>query len=246
MAKYPTVIFVHGAWHGAWSWAPLQAKLDKIGVPSIAVDLPGHSANTRQFTDMHGDARHVAQVAANIGGDIILVGHSYGGAVIGQAASQLRGNATANVVHLVYMAAFVVDVGESVGGLAAELAKESPVESNMLGSAMIPGPEGLLLLDAHGAIDALYNECSKKMAKAAIARLSPQPMVTFSQPATGAAWKLVPTTYVVCEKDNAVHPKHQRLMAKRCNNVVSIEADHSPFMCMPKKSAKIIAKIASA
>jgi pimeloyl-ACP methyl ester carboxylesterase len=244
MSKYPTVIFVHGAWHGAWSWAPLQAKLDKIGVPSIAVDLPGHSTNTQQFTDMHGDARYVAQVAANIGGDIILVGHSYGGGVIGQAAAQLRGNATANVVHLVYMAAFVLDVGESVGGLAAELAKQSPVESNMLGSAMIPGPDGLLLLDPVGAVDALYNECSKKMTKAAIARLSPQPAITFSQPTNGAPWKLIPSTYVVCEKDNAVHPEHQRLMAARCSKVISISADHSPFMCMPKESAKIIAKIA--
>jgi pimeloyl-ACP methyl ester carboxylesterase len=246
MSKYPTVIFVHGAWHGAWSWAPLQSELDKVGVPSVAVDLPGHSTNTQQFTDMQGHARYVAQVAANIGGDIVLVGHSYGGGVIGQAAAQLRGNATANVTHLVYMAAFVLDVGESVGGLASDLAKESPVESNMLGSAMIPGPEGLLLLDTKGAVKALYNECSKKMAKAAIARLSPQPMVTFSQPATGAPWKLIPSTYVICEKDNAVHPEHQKLMAKRCSKAISIDADHSPFMCMPKKSAKIIAKIAGA
>jgi hypothetical protein len=49
----------------------------------------------------------------------------------------------------------------------------------------------------------------------------------------------------VCEKDNAVHPEHQRLMAARCSKVISINADHSPFMCMPKESAKIIAKIAS-
>jgi pimeloyl-ACP methyl ester carboxylesterase len=246
MAKYPTIIFVHGAWHGAWSWAPLQAKLDKLGIASLAVDLPGHGASLQQFTDMHGDARHVAEVAAKVGGDIVLVGHSYGGGVIGEAASRLRGNATATVVHLVYMAAFVLDVDESVGGLAASLAKESPVESNMLGSAMIQGPEGLLLLDTDKAVDALYNECPKKMAKAAIARLSPQPAVTFGQPSTGAPWKLTPSTYVVCEKDNAVHAEHQRLMAKRCTNVISIKADHSPFMCMPKETAKILADVVGA
>lgn len=242
MTTFPTALFVHGAWHGGWSWAPLQAQLDKRGIASIAVDLPGHGASTLEFTDMHGDARHVAEVAQRIGGNIILVGHSYGGGVIGEAATQImnaNSDQSVTVSHLVYMAAFVLDVGESVGGLAASL----PKEPNLLNPAIISGADGNLTLDAAKAIPALYNTSSKKMARAAVARLSPQPAVTFGQPCTGAPWKLLPSTYVVCEKDQAVHPNHQRIMAERCTNVVSLDCDHSPFMCMPKESAKILKKI---
>jgi pimeloyl-ACP methyl ester carboxylesterase len=239
MAQHLTVIFVHGAWHGAWSWAPLQAKLDKKGIASIAVDLPGHGASTAAFTDMHGDAQHVADVADKIGGEIVLVGHSYGGGVIGETATRLIGSNSVHISHLVYMAAYVLDEGESVGGLAASL----PKESNKLAAAMSLGEDGLLHLDAEKAVAALYNECSTKMAAAAVARLSAQPPATFSQPTTGAPWKSIPSTYVVCEKDKAVHPHHQQIMAEHCTNVISIKADHSPFMCMPKESAQIIADI---
>ena len=114
----PLVVLVHGAWHGAWCFAALQAELDSRGIPSLAVDLPGHGASTAPLGDLHGDAAALTEVLRTVRGPVVLVGHSYGGAVISQAAIP------SNVVHLVYLAAFVLDafaftaesrVGNAVG-----------------------------------------------------------------------------------------------------------------------------------
>ncbi|MGA0194495.1 MAG: alpha/beta fold hydrolase, partial [Ilumatobacteraceae bacterium] len=58
----PLVVLVHGAWHGAWCWAPLQTELDRRGIASLAVDLPGHGSTGAPFTDLHGDAAAVIEV----------------------------------------------------------------------------------------------------------------------------------------------------------------------------------------
>ena len=68
-------------------------------------------------------------------------------------------------------------------------------------------------------------------------------MATFGQPATGAPWKTIPSTYVVCEQDQAIHPNHQRIMAKRCGTVLSLNTDHSPFISMTTSTADIITNI---
>ena len=102
----PLVLLVHGAWHGAWCWAALQSELDQHGIASLAIDLPGHGASTLPLSDMHGDAQHVADVASKIGRPVVLVGHSYGGGVIGEAAHILRNSISAPVQHLVYLTAF--------------------------------------------------------------------------------------------------------------------------------------------
>ncbi len=87
MSELPLVVLVHGAWHGAWCWAAVQAELDGRGLASLAVDLPGHGASTLPFTDLAGDAAHVADVVARAARPVVLVGHSYGGAVIGEAGA---------------------------------------------------------------------------------------------------------------------------------------------------------------
>ena len=239
----PLVLLVHGAWHGAWCWAALQSELDQHGIASLAIDLPGHGASTLPLSDMHGDAQHVADIALKIGRPVVLVGHSYGGGVIGEAAHILRNSTTAPVQHLLYLTAFCLDTGESVGGLAASL----PPEDALLNAAILPGPNGAsggtLVLDCTKAHDALYGCCPTNVSDAAIARLSPQPMATFGQPASGAPWKTLPSTYVVCEQDQAVHPNHQRIMAERCGAVHSLNTDHSPFVSMTVETAAIIKNI---
>ena len=238
------VILVHGAWHGAWCWAALQNELDARGIASLAVDLPGHGASTLPLGDMYGDAQYVVDIAAKIGGPVVLVGHSYGGGVITEAAHRLRAHPHVQVRHLVYLTAFCVDEGESVGGLAAAL----PRQDTLLAAAILPGPTmangvATFVVDCDKARDAFYGQCSAEMSAAAVQRLSPQPMATFGQPATGAAWKLIASTYVVCERDEAIHPSHQRMMAQRCGTVYSLDTDHSPFASMPQETANIIASI---
>ncbi len=102
-----TVVFVHGAWHGAWCWAPVLDELRAVGVPAVAVDLPGHGADPRPLADVAGDTAHVLEVLDGIDGPVVLVGHSYGGVVITGAGVH------PNVRHLVYLAALVLDHGET-------------------------------------------------------------------------------------------------------------------------------------
>jgi hypothetical protein len=109
---------------------------------------------------------------------------------------------------------------------------------------MRPGDDGTSVLDPAAAVPALYGACDPTVAAAAVARLSPQPMATMVQPVTGSPLASVPSTYVVCTHDDAVHPDHQVIMATRCREVVTFDTDHSPFASMPVETADLIARIA--
>ncbi|MEC8465318.1 MAG: alpha/beta fold hydrolase, partial [Actinomycetota bacterium] len=74
------VLLVHGAWHGAWCWAPLQQALDQLGIPSYAIDLPGHGISPLPLGDLHSDAAAVVEALDTLPSDTLLIGHSYGGA----------------------------------------------------------------------------------------------------------------------------------------------------------------------
>lgn len=235
------MVLVHGAWHGAWCWSALQSELDRRGVPSIAIDLPGHGASTSSLTDMHGDARCVAdtlQVLRDRGVDEpVLVGHSYGGAVISQAAVFHP-----NIAHLVYVAAFALNDGESV--MSALLS--FPPASVGLQAAMSSRDDGNTTLDPSLAKPALYGNCDSIAADAALERLSPQPMITMTQPMTGSPRSTIESTYVLCRRDDSVHPSHQEIMASRCATTVELDTDHSPFLSMVRETADILESIARA
>lgn len=233
------VVLVHGAWHGAWCWSALQAELDRRGVPSIAIDLPGHGASTSPLCDLHGDARCVVDTLSVLRdrcvAEPVLVGHSYGGAVITQAAASHPG-----VSHLVYLAAFAPDDGESVIGALMSF----PTESVGLQRAMIGRDDGTSVLDPVLARPALYGNCDPVIAEAALARVSPQPNATMTQPVEGSPRATIDSTFVVCERDDAVHPNHQRIMAARCGHTIVLDTDHSPFLSMVRETADILEAIA--
>jgi pimeloyl-ACP methyl ester carboxylesterase len=228
------IVLVHGAWHGAWCWAALQAELDRRGVPSYALDLPGHGSSTLPLGDLHGDAAHVAEVIDRLGVDVVLVGHSYGGAVVTEAAAR-----TSRVRHLVYLTAFTLDAGESVLSLLGSL----PPADVALGTAIRPGPDGTTVIDPTLASAAFYGCCAPDVAAASAARLSPQPVATMHQVVTAAPWRTIPSTYVRCTLDAAIHPSHQDAMAARCGQVVTIETDHSPFASRPVETADVLAPL---
>lgn len=235
------VVLVHGAWHGAWCFSALQAELDQRGIASLAIDLPGHGASAASLTDMHGDAQCVVDTLAVLrsrGIDrVVLVGHSYGGAVISQAAST-----DDSVSHLVYLAAFAPAKDQSV---MAQLLSMPPQETP-LGGAMIMSDDGTSTIDPNFAKMAFYGRCDESIVAASIARLSPQPMSTMTQAVTGAPRDSIESTYVVCLQDNAVHPEHQRTMAELCTHVVSLDTDHSPFVSMVIETADVLERIARA
>lgn len=174
----PLVVLTHGAWHGAWCWAALQAELDRRGVASMAIDLPGHGCSTLPFSDLHGDAQHVVDVVARLGRRVVLVGHSYGGAVITEAAHHIEKAMPAGITHLVYLAAFCLDAGESVMDLARH-ESGGPVD---LGSAIIPIDGGLSVLDPDKATRALYGDCDELTVSAALADSAPNRSQRWSNP----------------------------------------------------------------
>ncbi|MEO6123761.1 MAG: alpha/beta hydrolase [Ilumatobacteraceae bacterium] len=234
----PIVVLVHGAWHGAWCWAALQAELDSRGIASVAVDLPGHGVSTEPLGDLVGDAAHLDAVIATIDAPIVLVGHSYGGAVITEASATSA--VAAKVVHLVYLTAYVPDVGESVMGMARSM----PPATTALSEAMVMADDHeTFTIDPASAHATFYGRCDPITTPANIARLCPQPVATFAQPLTGAGWSSIPSTYVRCTLDEAIHISHQDLMSAHCTNVETLETDHSPFASMPIQTAEIIARL---
>ncbi|MEZ5411955.1 MAG: alpha/beta fold hydrolase [Acidimicrobiales bacterium] len=240
------VVLVHGAFHGAWCWAGLQAELDRRGVPSFAVDLPGHGVSTEPLTDLHGDAEAVTRVLERMGvDDIVLVGHSYGGAVISQA--DLGGQ----VSRLVYLAAIVPDAGEDPAAVMAAFpdpprraGSGSGGSGGGSGPLFVRQPDGTLGADPALGPSVFYNTCTPAQTAAALARLCPQRAATFKQPLTRANWRSVPSTYVKCLQDKAVPPAAQDQQAERCSELVSIDSDHSPFLCAPSTLADLLVPLA--
>jgi pimeloyl-ACP methyl ester carboxylesterase len=231
---------VHGAWHGGWCWAALQAELDRRGVPSYAIDLPGHGASIQALTDLYGDAEHVAAVVNRLAehhGDVVLVGHSYGGAVISQATT-----AASAISNLVYLTAFCLDEGVAV--LDATRSMPS-VHTALADGTMQRSADGKVwTIVAERATAAFYGCCSPAAATASIARLGAQPLTTFTQPVLAAPWKTIPSTYVRCLRDEAIHITHQDLMSERCGKIATLDTDHSPFLSAVSETADILESLA--
>lgn len=230
------VLLVHGAWSGGWCWARLQTELDRLGVASYSMDLPGHGASPLPLGDLAGDARAVADAAAAIGPETVLVGHSYGGAVITGAA------ALSPVSHLVYIAAFALDDGESVNGFL----RAAPRHRVELADAIQPAEDGTSTLDPKLIGPLFYPTLSETEQEALTSRHSPQPNAAMTQAVVGSPRESTPSTYVLCQRDRVVHPEHQRIMAARCDEVIELDRDHYPYVEEPTESARIIARLAAA
>lgn len=235
-----TALLVHGAWHGAWAWDRVLARLHSAGVEGTAIDLPGHGDDQAAFGDLHGDAAWVRRELDRLGREVVLVGHSYGGAVITEAGDHPA------VDHLVYVAAFALDAGESCVSAATDSVKQMSHEGRPdLASGIAVTPDSSLILDPLIAAECLYNDCDEQTVAWALDRLGPQPLVTLQQEPAAVAWQGRPSTYVVCNDDRAVHPDLQRMMARRCGAVVEWATDHSPFLCRPDLVAGLLVELAT-
>lgn len=236
-----TVVLVHGAWHGAWCWASVLAGLDEQGVPAVAVDLPGHGASTLPLGDLHGDADHVRSVLDDLaaGGTegVVLVGHSYGGAVITDAGTHPL------VRRLVYVTAFAPDEGETVLGLALDHEEQSD-----LGPIIRFDDDDTNHLDPDLVVGALYGDCSPADVERALSLLGQQPGASFAQPPRAVAWRERPVTYAVCGADRGVLPSLQRRMAERIPDAAVVEwpdSSHSPFLSQPGAVVDLLAGLAA-
>jgi pimeloyl-ACP methyl ester carboxylesterase len=236
------VLLVHGAFHGAWCWEPVISMLVDAGVEATALDLPGHGQDPGPLSDLHGDAARVRAELDRLGSDVVLVGHSYGGAVITEAGDHPA------VDHLVYVAAMALDSEETCISAARADAAASGVSYDgrpSLTAGVTEGPDGAMTLEPSAAARCLYNTCDETTVAWALARLGPQPMATMVQTPSAVAWRSKPSTYVVCAEDLAVHPGVQRILARRCTTALEWPTDHSPFLCEPERVVHLLSDLAS-
>ncbi|RBY83745.1 alpha/beta hydrolase [Geodermatophilus sp. TF02-6] len=218
----PGAVFVHGLWHGAWCWDGVRAALHERGVGSIAVELP--------LTDLAADTRATRDALDRFGRPAVLVGHSYGGAVVtGAGAHPL-------VRELVYVAAFQLDDGESV----SRVLPGRSVPETRLGEALrVTGDE--VALDPVLGPRLLYGDAPPGVAAEAAARLRPVGRRVFRGVPSAVAWHTVPSTYVVCAADEVVHPELQRAMAQRATRRLEWPCGHSPAATRPEVVAGLVA-----
>lgn len=236
-----TLILVHGAWHGAWCWDTLVPLLEAQGHTVLAPDLPGHELpdGAPATTTLEDYGRAVASLANAQGEQVVLVGHSMGGGVISQAPSY-----STNITGLIYLAAFVLQHGDSI----ATLAGASEVDELSDHVDMAPDGGRTVIQDGAGSF-VFYEDCSLDDQAAANARLIPQPiqpLMDTLEDMEGRAMSL-PAIGIVCEQDRAVHPGLQRMMCEARNDmtVYEMEASHSPFMSKPQELADLITKAVS-
>lgn len=222
------VVLVHGAWHGGWCYERVVDLLTADGVRVIAPDLPGHGDDPGPFTDLHGDA---ARLTAALDGlsDVVLLGHSYGGAVITEAGGHDA------VRHLVYLGALALDRGETCSRAAfAESAGISHEGRPDLARSLLFHDDGTSSLLPEAAT-CLYQDCGPEDVAWAMARVGPQPMLNLAQEPAAVAWRRTPSTYVVCADDQTIHPDLQRILACRCTTSVEWATGHSPFLSRPEQ-----------
>ena len=239
----PTIVLVHGAWHGAWCWDLVSGQLDSAGVDVVAVDLPGHGANREPLADLHGDSAAVRSTLDNLDGPAVLVGHSYGGAVVTEAGAHER------VAHVVYIAAFNLARGECVGSAAADEALAAHIDHTGrpdLGAALTSDDDGeSTTIASEFAGPIFYNDCTPETAAWATTRLGRQRMANFSDQPAAIAWHDRPSTYLICGDDNAVHPDLQRLLARRATTSIEWATGHSPFLSQPQLLATFLRDVAA-
>jgi pimeloyl-ACP methyl ester carboxylesterase len=238
-ASRPTVVLVHGAWANSASWSGVIERLQSKG---YTVDAPPNPLRS-----LKGDAATIADFLKTINGPIVLVGHSYGGAVITNAA---RGNR--NVKALVYVDAFAPAKGETTLGL----------DSSKPGSALGAGPAKVFNLvpfpgakkgDALAYVkpsvfeQAFANGLPAKQGAVLAATQSPVAFSAVTAPSGTPAWKTVPSWYVLGTIDKAIPPAIQQSMAQRIHaHITRVRAGHLSMIAAPGVVAKVITAAAKA
>jgi pimeloyl-ACP methyl ester carboxylesterase len=218
------VVLVHGAFADGSGWRTVSDILERDGYSVSVVQEPE--------TSLADDAAATKRVVGQVNKPLILVGHSYGGAVITEAGNepQVRG--------LVYIAAFQPDNGETLGGL---LQKTPPAGANNA----VPAGEGYVIVDPNKFHADFAADVPAKDAHFMAISQVPISTSSFGTPIANAAWHNKPSWYAVATGDRMINPDLERFMAKRAGSTtVEIKGSHSIYMSQPAAVAKLIEQAA--
>ena len=223
----PTIVLVHGAFADGTGWQRVIPTLQRDGYEVIAVQNP--------LASLAGDVETTKRVIDAQKGPVVLVGHSYGGAVITGAAA-----GSSNVKALVYLAAFAPEAGEPVGAFG----EKYPVDLN---SALKPDSAGFLYVDRARFRELFCADVPATEARVAAATQKPIHNSAFGASVPQAAWKNIPSWYLVSQDDRAINPELERFYAKRMNAKTSeVKASHVAFISHPDVVARLIEQAAVA
>src|ERR1700691_5586997 len=182
-AGVKNILLVHGAWADGSSWSKVITLLNAKGFHCVAVQIP--------LTSLADDVDTTERAIALQDGPVILVGHSYGGAVITQAGNDPK------VVGLVFVAAFAPAEGESVGSISA------PYPPAPLGSELRPDAQGFLLITPKGIDEDFAQDLTLAEKQLVLATQGPTNAAAFGANITTAAWKTEPYSFVIARDDRA-------------------------------------------
>lgn len=218
----PNIVLVHGAWADGSSWSGVIQILQKAGYTVTAVQNP--------LTSLADDVARTREVLAAQSGPTIVVGHSYGGQVIGEL-----GTDAPNAVGLVYVAAFGFDKGESIQALT-----ERGTPPAWLAS-LHPDKQGFLSWDQAGFLKYFASDVDPARARVLAAAQKPIAFTILGTPAGTPSWRSLPSWYLVATNDQIIPPDAQRLFAKRMGATVSsVASSHVAMISQPAAVARFI------
>jgi pimeloyl-ACP methyl ester carboxylesterase len=221
------VVLVHGAWADGSSWAKIIPLLEKRGLHVVAVQNP--------LSGLADDVAAAKRVIDAQDGPVLLVGHSYGGAVITEAGNNPK------VARLVYVAAFGPDAGESLGTTAKDFAPPPVVPE------VKPIEDGYVVLTRKGILEDFAQDLPTAEKHLLAATQGPTSGSVFGTPISQAAWRQKPSWYVVAENDRMINPDYERFAAKRMGaKTLELPTSHVPMLSKPEQVAAFIAEAAAA
>ena len=229
----PTIVLVHGAFAESSSWNGVIAELNRDGYRAIAAANP--------LRGVSSDAASVSAVVGSIDGPVILVGHSYGGPVITEAA-----NGNSNVKALVYVAAFAPDTGESSLTLSGQF------PGSTLGDALLPvalpGGEQDLYIQPEKFHDQFAADVSVAEASVMAATQRPVTAAALTEPSGVASWKTIPSYAIYGSADRNIPPAVMEFMAQRAHSMKTVVVEGASRALMvshPGEVAELIEAAAS-
>ena len=227
----PTVVLVHGAFADASSWSGVIAELQAADVNVVAPP--------NQLRGIPTDAAYLTSFVNQLGGPTILVGHSYGGALITQSGTDAR-----DVVGLVYVAAFAPDADEKLADINARY-PDIPLSAAQRPLTYPTGDGGSgteVFIDHASFHDAFCADLPEAQARVMALTQRPVAVDAFTSVVTGTpAWRSLPSWAIVAIADHAIHPDAEHDMAKRAGaEVVDLDASHAVAVSQPARVAKVI------